>query len=150
MLNLLSLLNNRMVMGGLVVVVIVFFAWRWYSAQLEAAYNRGYDQRQTEIQAAHAAEVTRLTAENNRLRNADTVRVETVIEERVRTETVIEYIDREIPVLVESDCRQLSDDWVQLYNAAAGANHRHPEHSTDSPQPQAALPAHAGTPVGAD
>ena len=63
-----------------------------------------------------------LEAENERLRSADNVRVETVIEERVKVEEVIRYVEREISQVDVSNCRALSVDWVRVYNAAAGAN----------------------------
>ena len=135
-----ALLTNKYALGAIGAGIVLFMAYMWYQGQLNDAFKDGYSKRQGEIEAAHRQVVEQLEAENDRLRASDQVRVETVIQEKVRTEKVIEYIEKEIPVVDTSQCFALSADWVRVYNAAARANCRDTQVSADCPLTEAAMP----------
>jgi len=129
---LLSKTGLSLIGGGLAILAVLW----WYNGQIKAAYEKGYAQRQTEVIEAHLKVVAEMQEENDRLRSADNVRVETVVEERIKTEKVIEYVDREIQVM-DTACVDLGPDWLRIHNAAS--SNCSPESGADSCEPEDAL-----------
>lgn len=117
--------NKELIAAGGVLVVMLGVFW-WHLAQVKSAHDVGYEKATLEITAklneAHDKARREWEAERDRLQNADQVRVETVYRDRIKTETKIEYITKEIPIIDTSGCSALPADWVRLYNKAVSAN----------------------------
>lgn len=134
-----SLLLNRYAIGAIASALILAALGYWYHTQIKHAYEEGYAARQSEIQAAHDEKMKELETENERLRSADNVRVETVTKWRTKIQTRTEYVEKQIPVVDVSACRELSADWVSVYNQAARADCGPSEVSADCPLTETTL-----------
>lgn len=119
-----NLLLNRYVIGAVSAIAIIAAAWFWYHGQISAAEQRGYDRRDVEVNSAFQQQIDKLTKRNTELQQQDAQHVTQLIAAQHSTHEVIKYVEKRIPTVDTTACRELSAGWVQLYNAAARSDCR--------------------------
>lgn len=120
---LLFLIRNWKLLGaGLAIASLLLSASLWYRGQLKTAYQQGYDARQLEVLEEQRKLVAAQETQNKKLQISDAITVEYVIKERIKTQKVIEYVDRWLPTMDITACPRLPDNFVRSINAAITKN----------------------------